>query len=91
MVVAEMKKFERKITQMGNSNGVTIPTEALEHMGVKRGDDVSLYLEKDGRIYLKKNEHLDFEGLEGIDQKFLDGMKQLFNDYDNTLRNLADK
>ncbi|MBW8351823.1 AbrB/MazE/SpoVT family DNA-binding domain-containing protein [Bacillus sp. IITD106] len=88
MAVVQM---ERKVTKIGNSLGLTLPQEVLEHMGIKQGDEVSFQLKKNGEISIKKSVHLNFDGLEGIDQDFLDGVKELFNNYDNTLKNLADR
>lgn len=84
-------KVERKITKIGNSLGLTLPQEVLEHIAVKQGDEVSFQFEDGGKVSIKKNVSLDFDGLEGIDQDFLDGMKELFTDYDKTLKNLVDR
>ncbi|OKL35280.1 AbrB/MazE/SpoVT family DNA-binding domain-containing protein [Domibacillus mangrovi] len=86
-----VKEVERKVTKIGNSLGVTLPQEVLNHIGIKQGDEVSFQLEEGGKVSFKKNVNLNMDGLEGIDQDFLDGLKQVFNDYDNTLRNLADR
>lgn len=40
-----LDKFERKVTKMGNSTGLTIPSEVLEHSAVKLKDEVSFRLE----------------------------------------------
>ncbi|WP_276259910.1 AbrB/MazE/SpoVT family DNA-binding domain-containing protein [Haloglomus litoreum] len=44
----------RRIQQTGNSHAVTIPTEALEAMGVEKGDEVLL-------TYDRENEQLQIE------------------------------
>lgn len=81
-----VKEVERKITKIGNSVGVTIPQEVLNHLKVKQGDDVKFILEKDGSVSIKKPVNMDF-----LDQEFLEGLEDLFENYDDTLRNLSDR
>jgi antitoxin MazE len=85
-------KMERKITKIGNSLGVTLPSEVLKHAKITQGDEIKFTLGKDGSVSFKKHNHLNTEVLEdSIDQDFLDGLKDLFDNYDNTLRGLADR
>jgi antitoxin component of MazEF toxin-antitoxin module len=44
----------RRIQKTGNSHAVTIPTEALEAMGVEKGDEVLL-------AYDRENDQLQIE------------------------------
>lgn len=89
-MTSAVKEMERKITRIGNSIGVTLPQEILDHLQLKQGDEIKFTLE-DGKVSFKKNHVLNTDVLEGIDQDFLDGMKDLFDNYDNTLRNLSDR
>lgn len=89
--LAVKREVERKVTKVGNSLGTTLPHEVLEHLKIQQGDEIKFNIEENGRVSIKKNNHLNIEALEGIDQDFLDGMKDLFENYDNTLRNLADR
>jgi antitoxin MazE len=82
---------ERKITRIGNSLGITLPQEVLNHLNVKQGDEIKLLLEEDGTVSFKRQEKLNYEALQGIDQDFLDGVKDLFDNYDQTLKNLVDR
>ncbi|PAD92339.1 AbrB/MazE/SpoVT family DNA-binding domain-containing protein [Shouchella clausii] len=82
---------ERKITRIGNSLGITLPQEVLDHLQVKQGDEIQLRLEKDGTVSFKRQKKLNYDVLEGIDQEFLDGMQDLFDNYDQTLKNLVDR
>jgi len=84
-----MKEMERKVTKIGNSLGVTLPTEVLEHIKAKQGDQLKFELDQDGSVKIKKHEVLNLVVLEGIDQDFLDGLKFVFDNYDQTLKNLA--
>ena len=85
------KEVERKITKVGNSLGVTLPTEVLNHLQANQGDDLKFHLEANGSVSFKKTQNLNLDGLEGIDQDFIDGVKELFENYDTTLRNLSDR
>lgn len=86
-----VNKVERKVTKIGNSLGVTLPTEVLNHLQADQGDELTFKLENNGSVSIKKMQNLNFDGLEGIDQDFIDGVKELFENYDATLRNLADR
>ncbi|MBE1556715.1 AbrB/MazE/SpoVT family DNA-binding domain-containing protein [Sporosarcina limicola] len=86
-----VKVVERKITKVGNSLGVTLPAEVLSHIQANQGDDIKFHLEENGTVSFKKTTNLNLDGLEGIDQDFIDGVKELFENYDTTLRNLADR
>lgn len=88
MAVMEM---ERKVTKVGNSLGITLPPEVLEHAKVKQGDELRFHLQNDGSVLIKKSTPLRVDILDEIDQDFLEGMKDLFNNYDNTLKNLAQR
>ncbi|MFD2616405.1 AbrB/MazE/SpoVT family DNA-binding domain-containing protein [Terrilactibacillus laevilacticus] len=83
--------MERKITKVGNSLGITLPSEVLKHLNADQGDEIKFVLESDGKVTFKKSQNLNFDGLEGIDQEFLDGVKDLFDKYDYTLKNLVDR
>ncbi|CAG9622791.1 AbrB/MazE/SpoVT family DNA-binding domain-containing protein [Sutcliffiella rhizosphaerae] len=88
-----VKALERKVTKVGNSLGITLPQEALEHAKAKQGDELKFTLNDDGSITLKKYQPLQLDVLEDmdIDQEFLEGMKDLVDNYDNTLRNLVNR
>lgn len=88
-----VKDVERKVTKVGNSSGLTLPQDVLNHMSIKQGDEVKFNLEEDGRVSIKKSTTLNLDVLNnnGIDQDFLDGLQDLFENYDETLKNLADR
>ncbi len=86
-----VNKVERKITRVGNSLGVTLPQEILDHLQVKQGDAIKFQIESDGSVSFKRQEKLNYEALDGIDQEFLNGMQDLFDNYDQTLKNLVDR
>lgn len=86
-----MKNVERKVTWIGNSLGVTLPQEVLDHIKVKHGDEIKFVLEPDGKVTIKKYVPVNFDVLDEFDRDFLEGVKDLFDNYDNTLRRLADR
>lgn len=86
-----VKPVESKVTKIGNSLGIPLPQEVLDHVKVKQGDEIKFILEQDGAVRIKKNKSLKLEASHGIDQDFLDGLEDLFNSYNHTLRNLADR
>ncbi|WP_143287106.1 AbrB/MazE/SpoVT family DNA-binding domain-containing protein [Caenibacillus caldisaponilyticus] len=86
-----VKNMERKITKIGNSLGVTLPQEVLDHLNAKQGDEIKFILEENGKVTIKKYIPKDYSVFEDFDQDFIDGLKDLFDRYNNTLRNLAEK
>lgn len=46
-----MSNYERKLTKVGNSYGITFPKEILKEAGITYGDTVKMEL-KDGKITL---------------------------------------
>ena len=48
-----MKQFERKVTKIGNSFGITLPYELLRQVGLAQGDDVQIEV-IDGKVVLQK-------------------------------------
>ncbi|MCD8511720.1 MAG: AbrB/MazE/SpoVT family DNA-binding domain-containing protein [Bacillus sp. (in: Bacteria)] len=54
-----MEQFERKVTKIGNSFGITLPAELLREVGLSQGDDVQVEV-KDGKIILRKKEQINF-------------------------------
>ncbi|MGN7388776.1 AbrB/MazE/SpoVT family DNA-binding domain-containing protein [Sporosarcina sp. SAFN-015] len=52
-----MGLIEKKVTKIGNSIGITLPSEILTQAGLSQGFDVQIEV-KDGNILLKNKEHL---------------------------------
>jgi antitoxin component of MazEF toxin-antitoxin module len=48
-------KFDIKVVQVGNSLKVTIPKEIVNHVGLKKGDSVSMWVDNSHIIIEKKN------------------------------------
>lgn len=47
-------KFEIKVVQVGNSLKITIPKEVVNHVGLKKGDTVSMWADNSHIIIEKK-------------------------------------
>lgn len=47
-------KFTLKAAQVGNSLKVTIPKELCEHLGLKKGDQISMWADNSHIIIEKK-------------------------------------
>lgn len=91
-VTEEVKEITRKLTKVGNSVGVTIPSEVLEKLNAQQGDEVNFLLDDNGSITLKKKQDpINYEFLKDLDSDFMEGLQDLFDNYDDTLRNLADR
>ena len=48
-------KFEISVVQVGKSLKVTIPIEIVNHLGLKKGDKVLMYVDNSRVIVEKKN------------------------------------
>nr|WP_289038813.1 AbrB/MazE/SpoVT family DNA-binding domain-containing protein [uncultured Allobacillus sp.] len=91
MTMAVNEMLKRKVTNIGNSKGTTLPQEVIEHLNLNKGDEIRFILEDDGKVFLKKHEPVNYDAIEGIDQEFIDGVKDLIENYNTTLQNLKDR
>lgn len=78
-----VREIDRKVTKIGNSLGVTLPQEVLKHLNLKQGEQIKFKLEVDGNVSMRK--------ITPVDEDFLEGIKYAFENYDDALRNLADR
>jgi antitoxin MazE len=83
-----LEQFERKVTKIGNSFGITLPTELLKQVGLAQGDDVQVEL-KDGRIVLRKKEHVTLP--EGVDAEFMDILNDVIKEHDKAFKGLVNR
>ncbi len=83
-----MELYERKVTKIGNSYGITIPNELLREVGLARGDDVQVNV-KDGKIVLRKKEHITLP--EGVDAEFMDILNDVIKEHDKAFKGLVDR
>ena len=83
-----MEQYERKVTKIGNSYGITIPTELLRQVGLEHGDDVQVEV-KDGKIVLRKKEHITLP--DGVDAEFMDILNDVIKEHDKAFKGLVDR
>jgi putative addiction module antidote len=83
-----MEQFERKVTKIGNSFGITIPIELLKQVGLSQGDDVQVEV-KDGKIVLRKKEQLSLP--EGVDAEFMDILNDVIKEHDEAFKGLVNR
>lgn len=69
-----------KVKQIGNSAGVVLPKEALNHLNVDKGDEVYLVKNADGYTISQYDPEFDEQ---------MDAMEAIGRQYKNTLRELA--
>ena len=83
-----MKQFYSKVTKIGNSFGITLPTELLKQVGLTQGDDVQVEV-KDGNIVLRKKEKITLP--EGIDAEFMDILNDVITEHDKAFKGLVNR
>jgi antitoxin MazE len=83
-----MELFDRKITKIGNSFGITLPLELLKQVGLAQGDDVQIEV-KDGKIILRKKEVLHLP--EGVDAHFMDILNDVIREHDKAFKGLVNR
>lgn len=83
-----MDQFERKVTKIGNSFGITLPIELLKQVGLAQGDDVQVEV-NDGKIILRKKEKIALP--EGVDAEFMNILNDVINEHDKAFKGLVDR
>lgn len=83
-----MELFDRKITKIGNSFGITLPPELLKQVGLTHGDEVQIEV-KDGKIILRKKEVLHLP--DSIDAQFMDILNDVIKKHDKAFKGLVDR
>ena len=83
-----MEQFERKVTKIGNSLGITLPSELLKQVGLAPGDNVQVEV-KDGKIVLGKKEQVTLP--KGVDAEFMDLLNGVINEHDKAFKGLVNR
>jgi antitoxin MazE len=83
-----LEQYERRVTKIGNSLGITIPTDLLKQVGLAQGDDVQVEV-VEGKIVLRKKEQLTLP--EGVDAEFMDILNDVIKEHDQAFKGLVDK
>ena len=83
-----MKEYERKITKIGNSYGITLAQELLREAGIDYGDRVEI--EKvDDKIYIQKKKNMKIP--KGLSSDFFEVLEINTEKHEETLRDLIDR
>ncbi|SFD68015.1 putative addiction module antidote [Lentibacillus persicus] len=83
-----MKNFERKVTKVGNSYGITLPSEVLKQLELAQGDALQAEV-KDGKILLQKKDRIALP--EGVDAEFMDTLNDVIKEHDEAFKGLVDR
>ena len=83
-----MAQFERKVTKIGNSFGITLPKALLKQLGLNHGDGVQIEAEA-GKIILRKKEQVTLP--EGIDAEFMNVLNNVIDEHDKAFKGLVDR
>ncbi|WP_462421842.1 AbrB/MazE/SpoVT family DNA-binding domain-containing protein [Salinicoccus sp. Marseille-QA3877] len=83
-----MKKYERKVTKIGNSYGVSLPVDLLKETGLTYGGNIQIEREE-GKIILRKKEIIDLP--EGVDAEFMDVLNDVIKEHDKAFKGLVDR
>jgi len=80
--------MRRKITAMGNSHGVLIPKEYLNHLGLKKGSEVEVLIDDE------KGQIIIFTVLKeikktGITPEFAQEVREFIEEYKPALKKLS--
>lgn len=87
--MVKVKGIERKITQVGNSLGLTVPTHMLEALGVKKGDDVIVELKHDQLLVKKAPTMVELP--EGVPVDFFEVLEKEMEAHDEALKGLVNR
>jgi len=79
---------ERRITKIGNSLGVTFPSELLNQLNLSQGDEVTVEVENNSLI-IKKSRKVNLPN--GISEDFFDVVNESFENYGKTIKKLDDQ
>lgn len=79
----------RKIIQVGNSLGITLPNSMLEELGVKKGDEV--HVEAQGEELIVKRKPVMIELPQGIPPDFFYTLKEIMEQQKDILKGLVNR
>ncbi|EJP81944.1 TPA: AbrB/MazE/SpoVT family DNA-binding domain-containing protein [Bacillus thuringiensis] len=86
----EIGIFERKVTKVGNSLGLTLPQELYTTLNIKQGDVLSLEInEENKQIVIKKSKKVSMP--EGVNPKFLESLNRTINKFDGAFKDLVNR
>lgn len=84
-----MATMERRITQIGNSLGLTLPSETLKALNVKKGDQVQVELVNNQVIIRKVPQMIELPN--GVPADFFDLLEEEMEAHHEALKGLVDR
>ncbi|MBT2572034.1 AbrB/MazE/SpoVT family DNA-binding domain-containing protein [Planococcus sp. ISL-110] len=84
-----MATIERRITQIGNSLGLTLPNETLKAMNVKKGDEVQVELVGNQLIIKKAPTMIQLP--DGVPADFFNLLEEEMEAHHEALKGLVDR
>lgn len=85
-----MDKFERKVTKIGNSLGLTLPQDVYNKLNIGQGDVMSIEVrEDDGVIEIRKKQQISMP--EGVNPRFLEALNKTINKFDGAFKDLVER
>lgn len=83
-----MTKYERKITKIGNSYGITLPKELLKEANISYGDNVTVEL-KNGKILVQREEEIKLP--DGVDNEFMELLTDVIKEHETAFKGLVER
>lgn len=83
-----MTKYERKITKIGNSYGITLPKTLLKEANMSYGDNVTVEV-KDGKIMLQRVEEIKLP--DGVDNEFMELLTDVIKEHETAFKGLVER
>ena len=84
-----MAALERRITQVGNSLGLTLPTNMLKQLNIAKGDEVHVELQGNQLIIKKIPQMVALP--EGIPANFFDVLNEEMEAHHEALKGLVNR
>lgn len=83
-----MTKYERKITKIGNSYGITLPKTLLKEANILYGDNVTVEV-KEGKIMLQRVEEIKLP--DGVDNEFMELLTDVIKEHETAFKGLVER
>lgn len=83
-----MTKYERKITKIGNSYGITLPKTLLKEANISYGDNVTVEV-RDGKILVQREEEIKLP--DGVDNEFMELLTDVIKEHETAFKGLVER
>ena len=83
-----MTKYERKLTKIGNSYGITLPKTLLKEANISYGDNVTVEV-KDGKILVQREEEIKLP--DGVDNEFMELLTDVIKEHETAFKGLVER